>query len=187
MEIPTGKIGVPTACGRAMGLLEGGRSHAEVSARTGLSVGAVKIVADAVLRRGAASERGWESLPDDAKFSLIKSECYPSPTRKAWTMARLLGQGAVGPGSAVRTFEDRSMRGLVRSGHACKAAGGAFYLTGNGPPLAEDIQEMYPEIDWAAYSGTGGTRRRARKLVGTASAMRPPAAPPLEQEGVSAP
>ena len=186
MEIPTGKIGVASACGRAMGLLEDGRSHAEVSARTGLSVGAVKIVADAVSRRGAASERGWESLPNDAKFSLIKSECYPSPTRSAWTMARLLGQGAVGPGSAVRTFEDRAMRGLVGSGHARRAAGGAFYLAGDGPPLADDIQEMYPEIDWAAYSGAGGIRRRARELVGAASDMPPPAAPPLEQAEVPA-
>lgn len=187
MEVPYGKIDVAAACGRAMALLEGGRlSHAEISARTGLSVGAVGIVADAVSRRGAAAERGWESLPDDARFSLIKSECYPAPPRDAWIMARLLGEGAVDPGSAARLFEDRTMRDLVRSGYACRVAAGTFYLAGDGPPLAGEIQEMYPEISWDAFSRDGGCMRRARELVGAASEMEPPAPAPA-QKGVPAP
>ena len=169
-----------------MGLLERGRrSHAEISVRTGLSIGAVGIVADAVSRHEAVAERGWESLPDDAKFSLIKSECYPAPPRDAWIMARLLGEGAVDPGSAVHLFEDRALRDLVRSGHACRVAAGTFYLAGDGPPLAGGIQEMYPEISWAAFSRAGGGRRRARELVGTASDMEPPTPVPV-QKGVPA-
>ena len=187
VEVPYGKIDVAAACGRAMGLLEGGRlSHAKISARTGLSVGAVGIVADAVSRRGAAPGRGWESLPDDAKFSLIKSECYPAPPRDVWIMARMLGEGAVDPGSAVRLFEDRTMRDLVRSGYARRVADGTFYLAGDGPPLAGEIQEMYPEISWDAFSRAGGGRRRARELVGTASEMEPPT-PVLAQKGVPSP
>ena len=125
MEIPAGDIGVAAACGAAMRLLEaGGMTHAEVSARTGLTAGAVGIVADAVSWRGADAKRGWKSLPIDAQSSLIKSECYPVPTRNAWSMVRLLGEGAMGPGSAAAVPEDRTMRGLVGSGHARRSAPG---------------------------------------------------------------
>ena len=175
MEIRDGGIDVPAACGKAMRLLEdAGQDHEAVSARTGLAVKSVGIVADAVLRRGATAEKGWESLPSDAMFSLVKSECYPVPTSDTWIMARLLGDGAVGPDSAVHMPEDWAMRGLVRSGHACKVADGRFYLTGAGPLLAREVQETYPEFDWASFSRPGGARRRARELVEAAARMRPP-------------
>ena len=183
MEVPGGGIDVAAACRKAMGLLgEGGLPHGEISERTGLSAGAVAAVADAMSRLGATAEGGWASLPDDAKFSLIKSECYPVPTRDAWNMARLLGEGAVGPGSAVRMFEDRAMRDLVRSGHARRAAGGRLYLYGTGPSLAGAIREMYPEIDWDALSRPGGVERRARELVGMAAGMPAPGLPPAQVE-----
>lgn len=175
MGIHGGGIDVSAACGKAMRLLEyDGLAHGAVSGRTGLSAEAVGIVADAVLRRGATSKGGWKSLPNDAKFSLIKSECYPVPTKDTWIMARLLGEGAVGPDSAVSMFEDRAMRSLVRSGHACKGADGRFYLSGTGPSLAREVQETYPEIDWASFSRPGGSRRKAREMVGMAASMRPP-------------
>ena len=178
MALRGGGIDVPAACGKAMRLLEdGGQDHEAVSARTGLGVKAVGIVADAVLRRGATSKKGWESLPNDAMFSLIKSECYPVPTRDTWIMARLLGDGAVGPDTAARMPEDRAMRGLVRQGHARRAAGGRFYLAGAGPLLAREVQETYPEIDWASFSRPGGARRRAREMVGVATGMHPPKPP----------
>lgn len=175
MVIHDGGIDVPAACGKAMRLLEdAGQDHEAISARTGLGVKAVGIVADAVLRHGATAEKGWESLPNDAMFSLIKSECYPVPTRDTWIMARLLGDGAVGPDSAARMPEDRAIRDLVRSGHACRAASGRFYLAGAGLSLAREVQEAYPEIDWASFSRPGGARRRARELVEAAAGMLPP-------------
>ena len=187
MEAPDGGIDVAAACGEAMRLLEaGGMSHAEVSARTGLSAGAVGIVADAVSWRGAAAERGWASLPSDAQFSLIKSECYPVPTKDAWIMARLLGEGAVGPDTAATVPEDRAVRELVGSGCACRTAAGRFYLTGDGPMLAKEVLASYPEIDWASFARPGGGRRRARELVGAAVGMLPPA-PALAQREVRAP
>lgn len=186
MESHGGRINVPVACGKAMRLLEdAGQDHEAVSARTGLGVKAVGIVADAVLLRGATSKKGWESLPNDAMFSLIKSECYPVPTRDTWIMARLLGDGAVGPDSAARMPEDRAMRGLVRSGHARRAAGGGFYLAGAGLSLAREVQETYPEIDWASFSRPGGVRHRARELVGATTGMRPPK-PAAVNDGVPA-
>lgn len=184
MEIPAGDIKVAPACGEAMRLLEAGETtHAEISARTGLTAAAVGIVADAVSWRGADAEKGWESLPIDAKSSLIKSECYPVPTRDAWALARLLGEGAVALGSAAAVPEDRTMHNLVGSGHDRRAAPGRFYLAGDGPMLAREIRDMYPEIDWEAFERTGGSRRRARELVKRAAVgMRPPA-PALPQRG----
>ena len=186
MAIRNGRIDVPAACGKAMRLLEDtGQDHETISARTGLGVKAVGIVADAVLRRGATAEKGWESLPNDAMFSLVKLECYPVPTSDTWIMARLLGDGAVDPGSAARMPEDRAMRGLVRSGHARRAAGGGFYLAGAGLSLAREVQEAYPEIDWASFSRPGGVRHRARELVGATTGMRPPK-PAAVDDGVPA-
>lgn len=186
MEIPAGEIDVAPACGEAMRLLEAGKTtHAEVSARTGLTAGAVGIVADAVSWRGATAKRGWESLPIDAQSSLIKSECYPVPTRDAWALARLLGEGAAGPGSAAAAPEDRAMRNLVGSGHARRAAPGRFYLAGDGPMLAREIRDVYPEIDWEAFERPGGSTRRALGLVkGAAVGLRPPAPAPPQRGAV---
>ena len=183
MEIPAGEIAVASACGEAMRLLEADKTtHAEISARTGLTAAAVGIVADAVSWRGADAERGWASLPIDVQSSLIKSECYPVPTRDAWALARLLGEGAVAHGSAAAVPEDRAMRNLVGSGHARRAAPGRFYLAGDGPMLAREIRDMYPEIDWEAFERPGGSTRRALELVkGAAVGMRPPA--PARQQG----
>ena len=182
MEAHNSKINVPAACGKAMRLLrKGGHSHGEVSALTGLGAKSVEIVAGA-MSQGATAEAGWESLPNDSKFSLIKSECYPTPTAETWIMARLLGMGAVGPGSAVHMFEDRAMRDLVRSGHACKAPGGRFYLADIGPALAGEVVAAYPEIGWDEFLRPGGSGRRARELVGMAAPM-PPPAPGAAQRG----
>ena len=187
MEVYDVKIDVPAACGRAMRLLEEGeRSHAAVSERTGLGVGAVGILADAMARHGASSEAGWESLPHGAMFSLITSELYLVPTADTWTMARLLGEGAVGPDSAVAMFEDRAVRDLVRSGDVRRAPGGGLYLAGSGPLVAREIVDAYPGIDWAAFLRPGGSRRRARDLVGMAAPMSPPS-PAAAQRGAHAP
>ena len=186
MESHGGRINVPVACGKAMRLLEdAGQDHEAVSARTGLGVKADGIVANAMLRCGATSKKVWESLPNYAMFSLVKSECYPVPTRDTWIMARLLGDGARGPDSAVRMPEDRAMRDLVRQGHARRAAGGGFYPTGAGPSLAREVQETYPEIDRASFSRPGGVRRRACELVGAAAGM-PPPEPAAVNDGVAA-
>ena len=121
-------------------------------------------------------ERGWESLPIDAQSSLIKSEYYLVPTRDAWALARLLGEGAVAPGSAAAVPEDRAMCNLVGSGHVRRAAPGRFYLAGDGPMLAREIRDVCPEIDWEAFERPGGSTRRALELVkGAAVGMRPPA------------
>ena len=59
MEVPAGDIDMAPACGEAMRLLEAGKTtHAEISARTGLTAVAVGIVADAVSWRGADARGG---------------------------------------------------------------------------------------------------------------------------------
>ena len=177
VEIYDTTIDVPAACGSAMRLLcEGGHSHGAVSSLTGLGAKSVGIVAGAISQRGAAAgEGGWESLPSAAKFSLIKSEYYPTPTADTWIMARLHGEGAVGPDSAVRMFEDRAMRDLAASGHVCKSPGGKFYLADSGARLAREVVDAYPEIGWGKFLRPGGSRNRARELVGMTVPMAPPA------------
>ena len=97
----------------------------------------------------------------------------------------LLGEGAMDPGSAAAVPEDRAMRGLVGSGHARRSAPGRFYLAGDGPMLAREIRDMYPEIDWDAFARPGGSRRRARELVKRAAVgMRPPAPAPPQGRAV---
>lgn len=169
------RINVPVACNKAMRLLaRGGHTREAISSRTGLSAGAVEVVADAMSRHGATAELGWKSLPDSARFSLIKSEYYPVPTRNAWIMARLLAEGATDRGSAVRMPEDDGMRELVGFGRVGAAEGGRFYLSAEGASLAQGVLSMYPEIGWPAFSRFGGAERRARELVGKAARIPPP-------------
>lgn len=169
------RINVPVACNKAMRLLaKGGRTHEAVSSRTGLSSQAVEVVEDAMSRHGATAERGWKSLPDSARFSLIKSEYYPVPTRNAWIMARLLAEGATDRGSAARMPEDDGMRELVGTGHVGAVGGGRFYLSDEGASLAQGVLSMYPEIGRPAFSRFGGAGRRARELVGAVAPLAPP-------------
>ena len=163
-------------------LAEGSRSHADVASDAGISVQTVGLVADAVSRRGATAKAGWESLPDDVRFSAIKAECYPVPPRDAWILARLMAEGATSPGSAVGMPADRNMRELVEAGHVGRSGGG-FYLAGIGPSLARGVLSMYPEVGWPAYSRLGGASRVARRLVGATSSLRPPAPAAVRRAG----
>ena len=170
-----GGIDLSAACGRAMALLSGGtRTIEEASAAAGIGARTAGLVADAMSRNGATAEGGWESLPDAVRFSAIKAECYPHPPRDAWILARLAAEGAEAPEAAVHMPADRSMRGLVAAGHV-RRAGGRFYLDGIGASLARGVLSMYPELGKPAYSRHGGARRLARRLVGAAGAMAPPA------------
>ena len=178
MEVRGDRINLPVACNKSMRLIAGGdRTSEAISASTGLSVKAVDLIRAAMSRQGATAERGWESLPDAARFALIKSEYYPTPTKDTWIMARLLADGATGPGSAVRMPMDRGMRDLVRWGHVCRDGDG-FYLAGMGPVLAQEILSMYPEIGRPSFSRSGGAGRRARRLVGEMAPVAPPSARP---------
>ena len=173
MDEDDDKINVPVACNKSMRLLARGCDSRTVSAKTGMSGRAVDLVADAMSRKGATSERGWESLPDAVRFSLIKSEYYPVPPRDAWIMARLLAEGATCPDSAVRMPEDGCMRELVRS-KLVGRAGRRFYLANAGPSLAREVLSMYPEIGSPAFSRSGGAGRRARRLVELVAWTAPP-------------
>ena len=169
------RINVPVACNKAMRLLAGGgRTREAISSRTGLSARAVEVVKDAMSRHGATAEQGWKSLPDSARFSLIKSEYYPVPTRNAWIMARLLAEGATDRATAARMPVDDGMRELVGAGHVDAAGGGRFYLSGEGASLAQGVMSMYPEIGWPAFSRSGGAEGTARRLVGTAARIPAP-------------
>lgn len=184
MEVRGDKINLPATCNRVMRLAARGDLACEaISARTGLSVKGVEIVQSAMSGHGATAERGWESLPDAAKFSLIKSDYYKTPTKDTWIMARLLADGAISPSSAVRMPEDRNMRDLVGWGHVCKTSAGEFYLVGLGPEIAQGVLSMYPEIGKPSFSKSGGVGRRARKVAKEIALMPPPKLNP-RQRGV---
>ena len=169
-----GGIDLSAACGKAMRLLaEGTRAREEVSASTGIRVQTVELIAGAMLRHGATEEGGWESLPDSVRFSAIKSECYPTPPKDAWIMARLMAEGATAPGTAVTLPVDREMRKLIGAGHV-RRAGSRFYLAGIAPSLAQGVLSMYPELGRPAFSRSGGALRLARRLVGMTTDMAPP-------------
>ena len=171
-----GRINVPAACNKAMRLLaDGTRTGKDVSASAGISVQTADLLADAMSRNGATAEKGWESLPDAVRFSAIKSEYYPVPTRDAWIMARLMAEGATAPGSAVRLPVDRSMRGLIRAGHV-RREGDRFYLAGIGPSLAQGVLSTYPELGNPAFSQCGGARSTASRLVEMTAGLAPPGA-----------
>lgn len=170
----SGRFDLSAACGKAMRLLAGGTHTREgVSAGAGVSVQTVDLIADAMSRHGATADGGWESLPDAVRFSAIKSECYPTPPRRAWIMARLMAEGATTPDAAVDMPVDRAMRELVGAGHV-RRSGNRFYLAGIGPSLAQGVLSMYPEHGRPAFSRYGGTRRLARRLVGEAAGLPPP-------------
>lgn len=169
-----GRFDLSAACGRAMRLLaEGAHACEDVSARAGISVQTVELIADYMSLHGAAADGGWESLPDAVRFSAIKSECYPTPPRRAWVMARLMSEGATAPDTAVDMPVDRAMRELVGAGHV-RRSGSRFYLAGIGPSLAQGVLSMYPEHGRPAFSRCGGVRRLARRLVGEVAGLSPP-------------
>ena len=175
MEVRGDKINLPAACNRAMRLIaKGDLARESISARTGLSVKGVEVVQGAMSKNGATADKGWKSLPDAAKFSLIKSDYYKTPTKDTWIMARLLADGATNPGSAVRMPEDRNMRDLVGWGHVCKTSAGEFYLVGLGPEIAQGVLSMYPEIGEPSFSKSGGLGRRVRKVAREIALMPPP-------------
>lgn len=175
MEVRGDKINLPAACNRAMRLIaRGDLSCKAISARTGLSVKGVEVVQGAMSKNGATAGKGWKSLPDAARFSLIKSDYYKTPTKDTWILARLLADGATNPGSAVRMPEDRSMRDLVGWGHVCKTSAGGFYLVGLGPEIAQGVLSMYPEIGKPSFSKSGGLGRRVRKVAKGIALMPPP-------------
>ena len=157
-----------------MRLLAGGtRTRKSVSAGAGVSVQTVDLIADAMSRHGATADGGWEPLPDAVRFSAIKSECYPTPSRGAWIMARLMEEGATAPDAAVDMPADRAMRELVGAGHV-RRSGSQFYLAGIGPSLARGVLSMYPERGRPAFSRSGGVRHLARRLVGKVAGLPPP-------------
>ena len=174
MDGDGGNIDLSAACGKAMRLLaEGTRTREDVSASTGISVQTVELIAGAMLRHGATEEDGWESLPDSVRFSAIKSECYPTPPKDAWILARLMAEGATAPDTAVTLPVDREMRKLIGAGHV-RRAGSRFYLAGIAPSLAQGVLSMYPELGRPAFSRSGGALRLARRLVGMTTDMAPP-------------
>ena len=175
MEVRGDRINLPVACNRAMRLIAAeSRTLEAVSASTGLSIKGVETVQSAMSEHGATAEEGWKSLPDAARFSLIKSDYYKTPTKDTWILARLLADGAVDADTAVRMPEDRSMRNLVGWGHVCRTDGGRFYLVGLGHGLARGVLSTYPEIGWPSFSKSGGAGRRAREMVEKVARMPPP-------------